>query len=263
MNAQILSLLLLMLPVLASAQSAEELAKRLANPVGTPNSVTFQSNWNYNVGPLEEGERFVVNIQPVIPFSINENWNLYSRTIIPVVHQQDIFPGSGTQNGLGDTVEQIFFSPKKPTRHGIKWGVGPAFLLPTGTDELLTFEKWGAGPTAVALKQDGPWTLGALATQIWSFAGADSRPDINQAVVQPFVAYTTPEAWSFIFTSESAYNWDTEEWTVPLNFLVSKVFKLGNRYNQLRVGPRYIAESPNTGPHGWGFRVDFIVLLPQ
>ncbi|WP_233998618.1 transporter [Microbulbifer pacificus] len=246
-----------------SAQDDELLAKMLANPVGAPNSVPLQANWNYNVGPREEGKRFVLNIQPVLPFSINEHWNLYSRTILPVVHQQDVLPGSGVQNGIADTVQQFFFSPKKSPGTKLRWGAGPVVLIPTGSEDLLTFGKWGAGPTAVALLQDGPWTVGALANQIWSFAGSDHRPDINQGFIQPFLAYTTSRAWSIIFMSESTYKWDTEEWTVPLNLLAAKVFKIGSQHVQLRAGPRYYAESTDLAPHGWGFRVNLILMFPE
>ncbi|EJL58445.1 hypothetical protein PMI09_00155 [Rhizobium sp. CF122] len=82
--------------------------------------------------------------------------------------------------------------------------------------------KWGAGPTAVALKQEGPWTYGMLANHIWSFAGQNNRDDIRSTFLQPFVAYTTPEAWTFTLNTESTYDWEHNEWSVPVNFQVSK-----------------------------------------
>jgi len=116
----------------------------------------LQLNFDDNIGPLDQGSRVTLNIQPVIPITLNEDWNLISRTILPVISQKDIFPGSGSQSGLGDTIQSLFFSPAEPTASGWIWGAGPAFLLPTASDDLLGTGKWGAGPTAVALKQQGP-----------------------------------------------------------------------------------------------------------
>ncbi len=111
----------------------------------------------------------------MIPFSLTEDWNLVSRTIMPVLWQNDVAPGVKDRSGLGDTTQSLFFSPKAPTSGGLTWGAGPVFLLPTATDDLLGGDKWGAGPTAVALTQRGPWTVGVLANHIWSFVGDDNR----------------------------------------------------------------------------------------
>ena len=159
----------------AQAQdSAADLAKKLSNPIASLISVPFQGNYDGGYGP-DDGSKYTINVQPVIPFTLNEDWNLISRTIVPIVWQNDIAGPSGDQSGLGDTTQSLFFSPKKPTSSGIIWGVGPVFLLPTATDDLLGGGKWGAGPTAVALKQSGPWTYGALVNHIWSFAGDEDR----------------------------------------------------------------------------------------
>jgi hypothetical protein len=178
---------------LASADEAQELAKKLSNPIASLISVPIQYNFDQGIGPADDGRKHFVNVQPVIPFSLNSDWNLISRTIVPIVGQEDIFPGAGSQYGLGDTVQSLFFSPKLPS-NGIIWGVGPVILLPTGTDRLLSAEKWGAGPTAVALTQQNGWTFGVLANHIWSFAGDDARSDVNATFLQPFISYTTPDA---------------------------------------------------------------------
>lgn len=244
-------------------QSAEALAKQLANPVAALISVPFQLNYDADIGPLDEGERWTLNIQPVVPFSISDNWNLISRTILPVISQDDIVPGAGSQDGIGDILQSLFFSPKAPTDSGWIWGLGPVLLFPTGSDDLLTSDKWGAGPTAVALRQQGPWTYGALVNHIWSYAGEDQRTDVNATFLQPFFNYTTKSALSFILQTETTYDWEAEEWSVPVNFLVTKVSRLGGQMFSWGGGVRYWADSPENGPEGFGARLIFTLLFPR
>jgi hypothetical protein len=239
-----------------------DLAKQLNNPIASLTLVPFQGNYDTGYGP-EDGYKAFVNVQPVIPFSLNEDWNLISRTILPVAWQDDIAGESGDQFGLGDITQSLFFSPVKPTAGGLIWGVGPVFLIPTATDDLLGGEKWGGGPTGVVLKQSGPWTVGLLANHIWSFAGDDDRNDINSTFLQPFFAYTTPTAWTYSFNTETIYDWDGEEWSVPLNVQVSKVLKFGKQRVSLFAGARYWADSTENGPDGWGLRFGMSLLYPK
>lgn len=240
----------------------QELAKKLSNPIASLISVPFQFNYDAGYGP-EDGQKAYVNVQPVIPFSINDDWNLISRTILPIAWQSDVAGPSGDQFGLGDVTQSLFFSPKQPTENGIIWGVGPVFLVPAATDPLLGAEKWGAGPTGVMLKQFDGWTVGMLANHIWSFAGEGDRADVNSTFMQPFISYTTPDAWTFTLNTESSYNWEAEAWSVPVNFTVSKIVKLGKAPVSLTAGARYWADSPAGGPEGWGFRSGITFLFPK
>ncbi len=148
-----------------SAAQSGDAAAELANPVASLISVPFQYNYNEGFGP-QNGHQSYVNVQPVIPFSLNADWNVIVRTIVPVVYQSDMVPGTGSQFGLGNTTQSLFLSPKDPGPGGVVWGVGPAFLWPTATQDELGPDTWGAGPTVVALRQAGPWTFGFLGNHV-------------------------------------------------------------------------------------------------
>jgi hypothetical protein len=240
-----------------------DLAQELSNPIADLITLPIQMNFDYNIGPLDDGKKLQTNIQPVIPFTVNEDWNLITRTIVPVIYQDDIFPGAGSQFGLGDINMSLFFSPKEPTSGGVIWGVGPVLLLPTATDDLLGAEKWGAGPSMVALTMRGPWTMGVLANHIWSYAGDSNRQDISNSFVQPFVAYTWPSAWTASVQSETTYNWKTENWSVPINVALAKLVRLGRLPVSLQAGVGYWAESPAGGPEEWRFRLQANIVLPK
>jgi hypothetical protein len=247
----------------ACAQKTEaEIALAAQNPVAAMISVPFQYNYDQNIGPQETGHKNYVNVQPVIPISLNDDWNLISRTILPVVWQQDIFPGSGSQSGIGDITQSFFFSPKNPTAGGWIWGAGPVIYVPTASNDLLGADKWGLGPTAVFLKQEHGFTYGALMNHIWS-TGGSGRADISNTYLQPFFSYTTQTHTTFAINSESTYNWETEKWSVPFNLLVKQMVKVGEQRLQLEAGARYWATSPDSGPHGWGFRFTVTFLFPN
>ncbi len=240
------------------------LAKKLSNPVANLISVPFQLNYDHDIGPGEDGEAYRLNIQPVIPISLNADWNVISRTIAPVITQDDVFPGAGSQFGLGDTVQSLFFSPVSPTSGGWIWGVGPVFLLPTATENLLGSDQWGLGPTAVVLRQQGHWTYGMLANHVWGVAGSDRLEDTNATFIQPFLAYNTPTAWTFSLNTESTYDWEAEEWSVPVNILVARIRKVGDLPVQFGAGVRLWADSPDaSGPDGIGLRLVATLLLPK
>lgn len=246
----------------AAQDDAQALAKKLSNPIAALISVPFQFNYDHAIG-ASDGTRWTTNVQPVVPVSISRDWNLISRTIVPVVAQHNVLPGSNSQFGLGDTLQSAFFSPKAPTSNGWIWGAGPVLLLPTGTDEELSARKWGAGPTAVLLKQVHGWTYGALANHVWSFGGARERSDISATFLQPFLSFTTPTAWTYGANAESSYDWTKKQWSVPVNLTVTKVTKVGTQLISVGGGVRYWANGPSSGPDKWGVRLVVTFLYPK
>jgi len=239
------------------------LAQDLTNPLADLITVPIQMNVDRNIGPGDKGRKIQTNIQPVYPVYLTEDWNMITRTILPVIDQKEIFAGAGSQFGLGDATISLFVSPRKPTSSGIIWGVGPVFYLPTATDRLLGAEKWGAGPTAVCLTMRGPWTLGALGNHVWSYAGDNGRPDLNNTFMQPFAAYTWPSGWTVSAQSESSYNWETEKWAIPLNVAAAKLVWVGRLPVSLSAGIGYWLESTATGPEGFRFRLQANFVLPK
>ncbi|MDM9631007.1 hypothetical protein [Robiginitalea aurantiaca] len=238
----------------------DELAKELLNPIANLVSLPFQSNFDFGMGPAD-GSRWLMNVQPVIPMSIGEDWNLIGRVILPVISQNDIFGESGSQTGLGDVVLSSFFSPKEPTSGGLIWGAGPVFLIPTATDNLLGAGQFGVGPTAVALKQAGSFTIGALVNHIWSVAGNSDRSDVNATFFQPFLARNFPGGYALSLNTELSHDWGLNATLGSLHLIGSKVFAIGDQLTQVFIGPRIPYGNANSA--SWGFRAGLTLMFPK
>jgi hypothetical protein len=253
--------------------AAAELAKKLSNPVASLISVPIQNNWDFGIGSAN-AMRYTANIQPVIPFSLSEDWNLITRTIVPVIYAESPVVGGADKSGLGDIVQSFWASPKAPTDSGWIWGAGAVMLYPSGTDGLSA-HNWGAGPTALVLKQQNGWTYGVLANHLWSYAqtgghgpsdagdasdGSDAG--INATFLQPFVSYSTKSFTTYGLNTESTYDWSHSQWTVPVNASVSQLLKVGKLPVQLSLGVKYYAERPIGGPD-WGLRFAVTFLFPK
>jgi len=250
--------LFLLLPHLAAAQNADELAKQTQNPVASLISVPMQGNWDFGLGDRDAAAT-LLNIQPVMPFGISKSTNVILRVIMPLTSQ----PGANDTriNGMGDIVATAFFSPANSGP--IIWGVGPVFLLPASTSNALGSEKFGIGPSVVALTQPGPWTIGILFNQIWSVSGANDRADVNTTYLQPFANYNLGGGLSVGVSAEATGNWEADQaWTAPLLFNVSKVTLLGKRPVSFALGAGPTIASPDGGA-SWRFRLAATFLFPR
>ena len=242
----------------AAAQTADELAKQTQNPVASLISVPFQGNWDFGLGDRDAAGS-LLNIQPVMPFALTERTNVILRVIMPLTSQ----PASdgGRLNGLGDIVATAFFSPAAVGP--IIWGVGPVFLLPTATSSLLGSEKFGVGPSVVALTQPGNWTLGILFNQIWSVSGANDRDDVNSTFLQPFANYNLGDGLAAGVVVEATGNHEADQaWTAPLLFTINKVALLGQLPVNFSLGAGPTIASPDGGP-SWRFRLAATFLFPR
>jgi hypothetical protein len=244
----------------AAADEAAELAKKLNNPIASLISVPLKYSWDTGIDPGDR-DRSTYIVQPVIPFELNAEWNLITRTIVPYV---DAEAPAGTSNasGTGDILQSFFFSPKAPTASGWIWGAGPVFSYPSASNDLLGSEKWSAGPTAILLKQVNGWTYGVLANHLWSFSGEDDRADVNATFLQPFLSFTTRKQTTWGVNSESTYDWEAEDATVPLNLQVSQLLRFGKQPISLALTYRHFLDTPEGGPD-WGLSFTVTLLYPK
>jgi hypothetical protein len=247
-------------------ESATELAKKTQNPVADLISVPFQNDFNFNTGE-KDATVYVLNVQPVIPLKLTEDWNLITRTIIPIINQPSLFPGpdriSESAFGLGDINPTFFLSPIKPGK--FIWGFGPTFTIPTATNNKLGNGEFSMGPAAVALMMDGPWVFGALLNQQWSVAGwGDKR--VSQLLLQPFVNYNLSDGWYLTSSPIMTADWvadSGDRWTVPVGAGVGKLFKVGKLPVNTSLAAYYNAEKPNRDSSDWQLRFQVQFLLPK
>jgi len=247
-----------------SASSTEELAKKTQNPVADLISVPFQNNFNFNVG-LYNQTQTVINIQPVVPIHLNEDFNLITRTILPVVNQPD--PVSNTsQFGLGNLNTTLFLSPAKTK--GFTWGAGPIFGFPTKTNDLLDSNTFSVGPSAVLVAMPKDWVIGILANQQWSIGNGAPNERVNAMLIQPFINYNLPEGWYLTTSPIITANWEafgnqsSNRWVIPIGGGFGKIVKTGGPPLNMNLSSYYNVVSPTQGPD-WQLRFQVALLFPK
>jgi hypothetical protein len=255
------------MPSLAANESVPDaraeqlrLAKLLENPVANLISVPIQNNWDFGIGP-RDALRYTLNVQPVIPFTLSKDWNLITRTIVPYIYQQAPTIFDKDRSGLGDITQSFFLSPSKQVG-GLILGAGPVFRYPSATDNALGGERWSAGPTLLVIRQDKSWTYGGLVNHLWSYAGPNDVRNVNATFIQPIVAYNFKTATTIFLSSESLYDWEARQWTVPIQAGVAQMLKFGKQPVRLALAARSYVQRPAGGPD-WGMRFQITFPFPK
>jgi len=253
------------IPMLAHAElSSEELAKLAQNPVGNLISVPFQNDSNLNFGP-QKGTQNILNIQPVIPFSVNSDWNIITRTILPVVWMPSMGPGTSSLSGVGDMQLSAFLSPANPGKW--IWGAGAIVQMPTSSNSELGNKNWGLGPSAVVLHLDheSPWVYGALFNNVWSVSSSQQGGSYNNFLLQPFLNYNFPGGFYLTTSPIITANWNatgSQRWTVPLGGGIGKIFHLGRLPVNTQVSAYYNVIRPDNAAN-WQIRVQAQFMFPK
>jgi hypothetical protein len=244
--------------------SAEELAKLAQNPVGNLISLPFQNNTNLNFGP-EKGTQNILNIQPVIPIEVNKDWNVITRTILPVIWNPSLGPGDDATTGIGDTTFTAFLSPANPGKW--IWGAGPVVQIPTNSNAELGNKNWGLGPSAVVLhlEKGDPWVYGVLVNNVWSLSSSERGGSYNNGLIQPFVNYNFKEGFYLTSAPIATVNWDApsgQKWTVPIGGGVGKIFHFGRLPVNTQLSAYYNVARPDDGPN-WQIRFQVQLMFPK
>jgi hypothetical protein len=257
----------------AAEMDVTALAKQAQNPIANMISLPFENNFNFGMGGSSKAQ-YVLNVQPVIPFTLNDDWLLVTRSIIPFIAQPEIKPdsrgdddtgdfflsGFNSAEGLGDINLTAFFVPNKPM--DFTWGIGPALRFPTATDDSLGSEKWSAGPSFVGLTFQGDWVLGILIQQVWSFAGDSDRSSVNQFFLQPFINYNLEDGWYLSSRPAFVGNWNSNDWTVPLGAGIGKIVDIGGQKVNLRFESYYNVVTPDNAAD-WTLKFNVTLLFPK
>jgi len=247
-----------------------DLAKKTQNPIADLISLPLQNNLNFGYGakdaPHSSSTQYVLNIQPVLPGKVTNEWNLITRPIIPVIRQPDLIDGGETW-GLADIQLQTYLSPSGTDK--VTWGVGPVFQFPSATDgKKLGTQKWSAGPGAVVLTQPGKWVIGALANNLWSFAGDSDREDVNLMTIQPFINYNFGKGWYVSTSPIITANWEAHgsdnTWTVPVGGGFGRIIRIGKLPVNLNAQAFDNVVKPDDDPTAdWTLRLQVQFLFPK
>ena len=244
------------------AQESSDIAKQAQNPIANLISVPIENDFNPQTG-INKEDSYVLQFKPVVPFKLSDDWNLITRTVVPIIQVPELAPGVNGSTGLGDIQTSLFFSPAKVGK--VIWGAGPVISLPTATEDILGTKKLSIGPTAVVLRIQGHWLFGALVQNLFSVAGPSQRPDVNQMLMQPFVNYNMRHGWYLTSSPVITSNWEVNSnrrWTVPVGGGVGRIVHFGKLPVSTYAQVFRNVERPN-GTTSWSARFQMTFLFPQ
>lgn len=237
-------------------EATVDLAAAAQNPLASMISLPFQNNTTF--GDMGGDYLNTLNIQPVYPVGLSKDWNLITRTILPVVS----VPVNGSQQwGLGDTTFTGWFSPVKPVKN-VTWGVGPVVYIPTATRTALGAHQWGGGVSAVGVWIKGPWVAGALANNVWGF---EETNELNSFLFQYFVNYNIKNGWYLVSAPIMTANWNApsnNQWVIPLGGGVGKLMKWGKLPVNLNAQLYYNLEK-TAGYGDYTARIQLQFMFPK
>lgn len=248
------------------SDETSSLAKAAQNPIADMISLPFQNNLSLNAAKQHRAQN-ILNIQPVIPFRITKDWNIVTRTILPVISQPVKNPTSHRRSGISDTQLSLFLSPADSG--DFVWGVGPIIQMPTDSDRVLGTRRWAIGPTGVALIIEGPWLGGLLINNLWDFAkvGGSKSSSINQFLAQPFINYNFVSSQGTYLVSSPIItaNWKVtsrDRWVLPVGMGIGQIFKIGHQPINASLHGYYNVLRPRQTSN-WQIRLQIQFLFPK
>jgi hypothetical protein len=245
--------------------SVADLARASENLESSLIKVVTYNYSDFDIGPYHRTGNTVLEFLPSIPIRLSENWKIDTITVGTVAYQPDVLQPSHGTFGFRDLNPVIHLSPVKP--HAVSWGIGPTFILPTASDDVLGDKKFCIGPTAIATVQPGNWTIGAVVLNNWSVAGSSTRSSQNYMILQYFLDYNLRKGWFLASEPVLLANWRASRgnvWRVPVGGGVGRVIRLGSQPMTVGVQAFGYAKRPDFPPiQKWQLKFMVSLLFPR
>jgi len=243
-----------------TGKSADEVAKELANPNNSLASLTFKNQFRWYTGDLPDADdqfNYTLLFQPVFPFPLEPTAsggkpNIFVRPAIPILIDQPVFDAANGSfkgaSGLGDIGFDLAYGVTE--KNGLLWAVGMVGTLPTATDSAFAGKQLRLGPE-VFLGVFEKWgVFGVFPSHQWNVAGwSDANYSTTQ--IQPFLRFLPGKGWNIGTTPIMDYNWESGEWTIPLQFSVRKTVAVGKTPVQIELEINYYIDQPDAFGPQW------------